>query len=104
MAGSGGWTPTNACGLTASGLLRAVRPFVRSARPPWAEDAPVEARDAYLALLLDRAYYETAIAEITGIAASLDQVDDALRGELLWKGCHGGAHGSQVRGTGRRSL
>jgi len=73
-------------GLTASGLLRVVRPFVRSARPPWAEDVPVEAREAYLALLLDRAYYETAIAEITGIAASLDQVDDALRGELPLEG------------------
>jgi len=63
--------------LSASGVLRLVRPFVKSARPSWVEDVPAEAREAYLALVLDRAYYETAIAEIKGLTVSLEQVDDA---------------------------
>lgn len=69
-------------GLTASGLLRVVRPFVKSVNPPWVDEMPAGTREAYLALLLDRAYYETAIAEITGMATSFDQVKTALRGEL----------------------
>jgi len=69
-------------GLTASGLLRVVRPFVKSVNPPWVDEMPAGTREAYLALLLDRAFYETAIAEITGMATSFDQVKTALRGEL----------------------
>jgi pimeloyl-ACP methyl ester carboxylesterase len=73
-------------GLTASGLLKLVRPLVRATRPPWVRDLPEDVQDAYLALLLDRAYYETAIAETEMLALSLGQVRSALRGDLPLQG------------------
>lgn len=73
-------------GLTATGLLGIVRPLVRATRPPWVGELPEDAQHAYRALMLDRAYYETAIAETEMLQVSLDQVDAALRGDIPLEG------------------
>jgi pimeloyl-ACP methyl ester carboxylesterase len=73
-------------GLTASGLLGLVRPVVRATRPPWVGDLPEDVREIYLALVLDRAYYDTAIEETELLAVSLGQVRSALRGDLPLQG------------------
>jgi pimeloyl-ACP methyl ester carboxylesterase len=72
-------------GVTATGLLRFVRPLL-GATPPWVNSLPSDVRKAYLALVLDRAYYETAIGETEMLAVSLDQVDAAFWGDAPLEG------------------
>ncbi len=68
--------------LTSSGLLGIVRPFARRmTTPAWVAMLPQDVRSAYLALVLDRAYYDTAIDEVKHLGVSLDQVDTAFHGD-----------------------
>jgi pimeloyl-ACP methyl ester carboxylesterase len=66
--------------LTASGLLRVLGPLGgKRAIPPSVRGLPEDVQDAYLALLLDPVYYETAAAEMMALPESVEQVSAALQ-------------------------
>ncbi|MGC9349884.1 MAG: alpha/beta fold hydrolase [Anaerolineae bacterium] len=68
--------------LTAAGLLRVLGPLGgKEAVPPSVRGLPEDVQDAYLALLLDPVYYETASAEMVALPESVEQTDAALYGD-----------------------
>lgn len=68
--------------LVGSGLLRIIGPLVdRGAAAATARALPEDVQAAYLELLLDPAYYETALAELQMLQTSVRQANAALDGE-----------------------
>lgn len=69
--------------LVGSGLLRVVGPLIgEGAIPPVARALPGDVQAAYVALLLDPTYYETALAESQMLQTSVRQANAALVGEI----------------------
>ena len=68
--------------MVGSGLSRVLAPIVgERALPPAARALPQDLQSAYRALLLDPAYYETAIAELQQAQTSVEQANAALLGD-----------------------